>query len=169
MGYIAEPRSRKQIREVANLIRKMQFAQNELFFPILDFVEKTLPMIKPSFTFRVGTVSKMGECEGLTIPEKDEIWIREDVYEKARRNDGRARLTIAHELYHYLEHSPKTIAFARYGKSNVPVYRDPEWQADAFGGELLIPSHLVEGMSVNEIMVKCGVSYTAAKCQMKCI
>ncbi len=169
MGYIADPKSRLDIRKTANLIRKIQFAQNELYFPILDFVEKTLPTIIPIFTFRVGTIVEMGECEGLTIPEKNEIWIREDIYEKAKEGDGRARLTVAHELYHYLEHSKKNVSFARRAKKDVPVYMDPEWQADAFGGELLIPSHLVKGMSAEEIMIRCGVSRSAANYQLKCI
>lgn len=167
MGYIAQARSRKQIREVAELIRKVQFAENDLYFPILDFVEKTLPRIVPSFSFRVGDIDQMGECEGLTIPEKDEIWIRQDVYLKAEEGRGRERLTIAHELYHYLEHSKETVAFARTGGKNIPPYKDPEWQADAFGGELLVPHHLVRGMSVEEVMVRCGVSYKAAQFQLR--
>ncbi len=166
MGYIAKARSRQQIRDVAKLIRKIQYAENELYFPILDFVEKTLPRIVPSFSFRVGDVDQMGEYQGLTIPEKNEIWIRQDVYLKAEEGGGRERLTIAHELYHYLEHSKETVAFARTN-GNIPRYKDPEWQADAFGGELLVPQHLVKGMTVKEVMIRCGVSYAAAKCQLR--
>jgi len=167
MGYIAQARSRRQIREVAELIRRVQFAENELYFPILDFVEKTLPQIVPSFSFRVGTLEQMGECQGLTIPEKNEIWIRQDVYLKAGEGGGRERLTIAHELYHYLEHSKEPVAFARTSGEDIPAYRDPEWQADAFGGELLIPHHLIKGMSAEEVSVRCGVSYKAAQYQLR--
>lgn len=167
MGYIAQARSRQQIREVALLIRKVQFAEKDLYFPILDFMEKTLPRIIPSFSFRVGEIAKMGEYEGLTIPEKDEVWIRQDVYLRAEEGGGRERLTIAHELYHYLEHSKETVAFARSSRKSIPAYKDPEWQADAFGGELLVPHHLIKGMSAEEVMMRCGVSYKAALYQLQ--
>lgn len=167
MGYVAEPKSRQQIRKIADLIRKIQYAENELYFPILDFMEKTLPRIIPSFSFRVGSMQKMGECQGLTIPGKNEIWIREDVYMQATNGEGRARLTVAHELYHYLEHSGSTVAFARTSGIEVPAYKDPEWQADAFGGELLIPHDLIRGMSAQEVALKCGVSLKAAKYQLR--
>lgn len=167
MGYIVEGKSRQDIRKLAMLIRKVQNAENELYFPILDFVEKTLPIIIPNFTFRVGTVEEMGECQGLTFPERNEIVIRADVYDRAHAGMGRDRLTIAHELYHYLEHSNATVAFARTGTQRPPAYMDPEWQADAFGGELLVPYHLTKNMTVYEISDRCGVSASAAMTQYR--
>lgn len=167
MGYIAKGKSRIQIRNVARLIRKIQRAENESYFPILDFMEKTLPLLIPDFTFRVVDKEEMGKYEGLTFPERKEIWIRSDVYEAAEKGDGRARLTIAHELYHYLEHSAATVAFARASGGEIPLYADPEWQADAFGGELLVSYDLSRNMSINEIVEKCGVSRSAAAYQYK--
>ena len=142
MGYIAKGKSRLEIREVAKLIRKVQGMENELYFPILEFMEITLPLLIPGFTFRVGEKSEMREYEGLTFPERNEIIIRSDVYDRACSGGGRERLTISHELYHYLEHSKETVAFARTNGAPVPPYLDPEWQADVFGGELLVPYNL---------------------------
>lgn len=167
MSYIAKARSRAQIRETARLIRKLQGAESELYFPILDFMEKTLPMINPAFSFRVIPEDEMGECEGLKLPEKNEILIRSDVYDRAYDGGGRERLTIAHELYHYLQHSKQTIAFARTNGQPIPAYKDPEWQADAFGGELLVSYDLARELSVEEIVGSCGVSEAAAKTQYK--
>ena len=48
-------------------------------------------------------------------------------------------------------------------------YEDPEWQADAFGGELLASSYLIEGMNSREVEKMCGVSAAAAKVQLKSI
>lgn len=43
------------------------------------------------------------------------------------------------------------------------VYEDSEWQADTFASELLMPSHMCEGLSVEEIQEKFIVSYAAAQ------
>lgn len=59
---------------------------------------------------------------------------------------------------------------ARVGRgAKVEAFRDPEWQADAFGGELLVPYHLVKGLSQSEIMEECKVSASAAKLQWRYI
>lgn len=167
MGYMAKSKSREDIRNTSRLIRKIQSAEKELYFPIVDFLEKTLPRIIPGFTFRVGEVKEMGECHGLTFPERNEIMIRSDVYLRACEGSGRDRLTMAHELYHYLEHSKETVVFARTGTKNIPPYKDPEWQADAFGGELLVPYDLAKDLTIDEIAEYCGVSLAAAKVQYK--
>ena len=167
MGYIAKGKSRLQIAAVARLVRKLQGAEDILYFPILDFMEKTLPTISPEFSFRVVERDEMGEYEGLTFPEKNEIWIRADVYDAAERGDGRARLTIAHELFHYLCHSKQTVAFARTAGNSTPAYVDPEWQSDAFGGELFVARDWARNLSVDEIVEQCGVSKSAARVQYK--
>jgi hypothetical protein len=59
-------------------------------------------------------------------------------------------------------HIPHSISFAR-GK--IPRYRDPEWQANTFAGELMAPYELVKDMSAEEIAVKCKMSRQAAKIQ----
>jgi len=52
-------------------------------------------------------------------------------------------------------------------KCSIKPYEDPEWQADCFAGELLMPYHLIQEMSKEEIMQKCKVSFTAACNQSK--
>lgn len=168
-GRLAEPLSRKQIRNIALAIRKIVGAENKLYFPIVEFLELILPQIMPSFQFIIETEEMMGSCHGLTYPEHKIIKIREDVYDRAVNGSGRDRLTLAHELFHLLQHSNDNISFARIGdNSKVVTYCDPEWQADAFGGELLIPKHLIGNMSVDEIVANCDVSYSAAKYQKSC-
>lgn len=58
------------------------------------------------------------------------------------------------------------ISLARNPES-VKAYEDPEWQADAFAGAFLMPSHLIKNMEVEEIMQRCGVSEAAAKFNLK--
>ena len=162
---IAQPLSRRDIRRKADLIRRIEGSSNKLYFDIIHFLEITLPQIDPKFSLVINSESEMGECHGLTYPERDEIQISEDVYERACEGSGRDRLTMAHELFHLLQHTRENISFARM-EGKAKTYMDPEWQADAFGGELLIPKELTGGMSAPEIAIKCGVSLAAARFQM---
>lgn len=167
MEYVVKPMSRKDIRKKAEFVRKLQNAESTLYFDIMGFLEHTLPILFPGFTLSIGTVAEMGENHGLTFPDKNEIKLREDVYEGALNGNGRDRLTASHELFHFLVHSKKSIAFARTGSGEKPRYTDPEWQADAFGGELLIPHMLAKNLTIDEIVENCGVSSKAARCQYK--
>lgn len=164
---IAEPMSRKTIRENAKMIRILDGSENELFFDIVHFLEVRLYQIDPTFNFRVMPVSQMGECHGLTFPDRNEIQIREDVYQRACDGSGRDRMTMAHELGHLLYHEKQNISYARFDDaSDVPTYRNPEWQAEAFGGELLMPYDLIKGKTANQIVKECKVSSRAAMCQL---
>jgi len=165
---IAEPLSRKNIRNMAHMIRILEGCTDKYYFDIVHFLEVTLPKLDNNFSFYIRTQEEMGECHGLTFPDRNEIQIREDVYERAYNGSGRDRLTMAHELFHLLQHEKENISFARMEKSRrVETFRDPEWQADAFGGELLIPHHLIGGMTAGEICEKCGVSSKAAEFQLR--
>ncbi|MBU5448943.1 ImmA/IrrE family metallo-endopeptidase [Blautia sp. MSJ-36] len=167
MEYVVKPMSRKDIRNIAKVVRRMQSAKGMLYFDIMDFLEHTLPRAFPEFTLSIGTKEEMGEFHGLTFPEKNEIKLREDVYYGAHNGNGRDRLTAAHELFHFLAHSKESVAFARTGSGKVPTYMDPEWQANAFGGELLVPYEQAKQLSIEEIAEKCGVSKCAATCQYR--
>lgn len=163
---IAEPLGRNDIRGMAMIIRDLESNVNEMYFDIVHFFDVTLPKKDPSFNFIVRRKEEMGECHGLTFPDRSEIQIREDVYERALLGSGRDRLTMAHELFHLLWHMKENVSYARTENGDIPIYRDPEWQADAFGGELLVPHHLVKGMSAKEVAERCGVSLKAAKYQL---
>lgn len=162
---IAKPLSRKNIRKIANMIREMCGKSDELYFDIVRFTECILPQICPDFKFIVCTMEEMGTNEGLTNTHNGIMRIREDVYYGACNGNGRDRFTIAHEVGHYLLHNNDSISLAR-NKGEIVPYEDPEWQANAFAGELLIPAKLVKGLSYQEISEKCGVSYEAAKYQL---
>lgn len=166
MGYIAKPISRKEIRILASLVRKIQ-GEDGLYFDIMKFLEQTLPIICPGFSLCVKMRQEMGECHGLTFPDKKEIWLREDVYEGALEGKGRDRLTASHELFHFLFHGKNQIGFARTGSGKIPAYEDPEWQADTFGGELLVPYRKAMNLTIPQIIIACGVSEKAACCQFR--
>lgn len=86
------------------VVRRLDGTRNELYFDIVRFMEGKLLRLIPDFNLIVEEKSKLGECHGLTYSDRNEIHIREDVYECALKGSGRDRLTMAHELFHLLQH-----------------------------------------------------------------
>lgn len=163
--YEAKPSSRSQLSEFAFKFREMFNLENEYYFPIIQFIEWLLPFIDKNFDLEIVENSAMPEgTYALTYPDESRMLIREDVYNGACENQGRARFTLAHELFHYLMHDSSNISFARQ-EQNPPAYSDPEWQANTFAAELLIPKHLIGRMSIKSIMNNCGVSRQCAEIQ----
>ncbi|MBQ6686380.1 MAG: ImmA/IrrE family metallo-endopeptidase [Firmicutes bacterium] len=158
----AKPLSRQKIRDIAYNFRKILGIENELYIDILRILEMIL--VPMGLDFEIVPVSEMDE-EAVTYPQESRIVLREDVYLKAMEGNGRARYTIAHEIGHAIMHLSDRISFAR-GIEAVPIYMDPEWQADVFAAELLIPKHLVGELDVKEVVSKCGVSNQAARIQL---
>jgi hypothetical protein len=167
--YIADPISRKSIRVLTGMLRKVVDLDDEGYFPVMEYFELVLPQIDPLFEYEIVPIQYMKEY-GITYPEKNLIRLREDVYEKAVSGIARDRFTVAHEIGHYFLHKPGSIALARARNvdiDRIPAYQNPEWQANTFAGELLAPSHIVRGLSIKEIAMNCGVSLDVARIQLK--
>lgn len=166
--YIAPPTSRKNIREYVSEIRKIVGFENEPYFPIVEYLELGLPIIDQDFVLEIESVENMPREYGLTFPENKVIVLREDVYERAINGVARDRFTVAHELGHYLMHGSQSLKLAReVEKQKIPAYKNPEWQANTFAGELLAPPHIIKNLSLAEISNYCGVSYNVAEIQSR--
>jgi hypothetical protein len=164
------PLSRSDIRRYADLVRNL--ASRELgirsaYFPIVDVIERLLPRIDPSFHLEILEIDEMGDVHGLTIPSQHVIKLREDVYDGACDGKGRDRMTVAHELGHYILHDD--LSFPRQMKaSEIPAYQNAEWQANCFSGELLVPANRAcicgDASTVANLF---GVSYEGAAYQYR--
>lgn len=171
MSFKAKPRSIKEIREKAALIRtvtEMAMNTNTDKFPILHFAENIIPQIAEDFIFVVETKEEMGDNLGLTDVKENKIKIREDVYDNACNGNGRDLFTIAHEVGHLLLHSEQNIQqLARTNNEPIKPYENPEWQADTFAAELLMPrGKITEYDTAFSVASRFGVSYTAAKVRL---
>lgn len=169
--YEASPLARSDIRNLTNFIRQVCDLSNERYFPIVQFLELVMPQIDEQFFWVPASKSEMGAKHGLAYPEDKLIKIREDIYEGAVAGNGRDRFTIAHEIGHYFLHKKERVSFARSlgAAEKLPAFKDPEWQASAFAGELLAPPHIIRDLSVFEVMKYCGISQDAAQKQLKSI
>lgn len=165
-----KPTSRQAIWEMVRELRTLLGVEKDLYFNIVNFVEKVLPLFLPDFVFEICSEEEMGNLHGETFPSECKIRLREDVYIGACNGKGRDRLTLAHELGHLLMHDEGSIAFCKLEPNGkIPTFRDPEWQADVFGGELLAPSYLIAQMTEKEIHEKCVVSNRCAQRQLQAI
>jgi len=165
--YIATPLSRKSIEKIATNIRILLGLSPSDPFNAEYFLELVLPRLDDKFHLVVLSKEEMLTREGLAKPEQHVIELREDVYEGAIAGNPRDRFTVAHELGHYFMHNSQTVALARGGNGKkIPVYQNPEWQANAFAADILMPPDGIRGMCVEEVMEHFGVSRSAAKIQL---
>ncbi len=167
-GYEVAPLKRMQIRAYADNLRNT-LQLNASYFPIIDVLELVFPRIIPNFLLIVAAEAEIRNKHGITYPDKDIIYLRQDVYDAACAGKGRDRFTVAHELGHLLLH--KNVSFNRTESLSkiseyAPAYKDSEWQADCFAGELLIPSSYLKNYnSISKIASEFGVSERAARTQ----
>lgn len=168
--YQVPPMSRGQIRDVARNIRKIckeLSGQDTPSFPIVEFLDVILSKHFEDFTLEIIDVDQMGDAHGITFPDEHLIKIRSDVYEGACKKQGRDRLTMAHELGHYVLHAD--LGMARMApRESIKPYMSSEWQANAFAGELLISAeHISQCHSPAEASNMFDVTMDAAEYQWK--
>lgn len=161
-GVIVPPMSRVKIAQIGAALRKGVNLEAVRRFPIVEIYE-WLHFIVPEARYQVEESSFMGDDDARTYPEKRLIQLREEVYDAAAQENGRARFTLAHELGHLMMH--RNTSFARVNPQSPPrIYENSEWQADVFASYLLMPDELIMSCSsVDEVMSDFGVSRKAAE------
>lgn len=169
MDYIAQPLQRTQLREISNHIRKTLGLGNVAYFPVLPFLEGVMPVLFPDFQIEIVPKEEFPPNRHADTDVANHIIsIREDIYEGAAAGVGRDRMTIVHEISHYILMVVCGVKFTRvFDDAPVKAYCDPEWQAKELAGELMCPNHLIRSMSVDEIVLQCGVSRPAARYNLK--
>ena len=162
-SYKAIPLSRKKIREITKLIRKSLNIPDNSSFPIIVFLERIID--KFGYDYDICEENELKYDYAITIPSKKQLKIREDVYLRAINNVPRDLFTIAHEIGHALLHDNDTIVLAR-SEDKVRAYEDPEWQANTFAAELMVPSDVITGMDIEDIMQTYNCSKAVAEIQL---
>lgn len=127
--------------------------------------------MKYSITYDVLEADEMPylDVEACWDPDSVTMHIRTDVFEKACRNDPRARFTVMHELGHGLLGHRRTINRAGVGRPP-KVYEDSEWQANQFAAEFLMPLEVIQNFGLNtafKIEMHFNVSSPAATLRVR--
>lgn len=162
---VTKPRSRANIIRLVKTLKSI-IGFNELNFPVCEFIENILPQLDSDFTYEYVDSSDLPDrTYAYYDPINNVMKIDQNVYLGACNGNPRDRFTIAHEIGHYF--TIDEIQFARGETKDIPAYINPEWQANAFASELLMPSEKIYNMSVDSIVKKCNVSATAASIALK--
>lgn len=163
-NYEVPPLGRKDLRRIAKIIRG-RLGVKTICFPVVELLETLGEMgIDSDIVDRSQWEKIFGSNEHAEYDLSTHIIsIREDIYARAVEGYGRDRFTIAHEIAHAFLLDDKHIKVAKIrGETSIPLWRNPEWQADCLAGELLVPYGLCKDMNVVEIAEKCKVSSDAA-------
>ncbi|MBP2057931.1 hypothetical protein J2Z60_001106 [Lactobacillus colini] len=162
--YIAHPVSRTSLRLVAEeLKKKLNISVTKPYVDVVMILDR-LSEIDSSFNYEIVEDWQLDEhVQAMTNVEAKTIYIKSSVYEDACQGIGKDRMSIAHEIGHILLHRDviQMPVLYRYDGS-LKLYQKPEWQAECFAAELLMPYEQIKNMSVEEIMISCGVSRPAA-------
>ncbi len=164
--YIVEAKTRKQLRQLAGDLRRYLGIENALWVPIVELLD-VLSEVLDDFSYEIVSDDILPkDIHAETDIRTGHITIRESVYERACDGEGRDRMTIAHEIGHFVTLCLCGFKLQRnFSRKVVKPFNDPEWHAKCFAGEFMIAYDLTEGMTPMQIAEVCGVSYDAAEYQ----
>lgn len=165
--YSVEPKSRKELRMLARQIRKNLGIEDQLYFPVVELFER-LPDIYQELECQIVNDFELPiNVHAITDIRAKTIKVKENVYDNACKGNGRDRMTILHEIAHYLTLCELNFTLARsFDEERIPTYCDPEWQAKCLAGELMMPADKIKNMDIEQVMKECGVSWDAANYQL---
>jgi Zn-dependent peptidase ImmA (M78 family) len=165
--YNVTARSTQNIAATALAWRDTLGISNEWAPSVINLLELTLPRIIKNFALVVRPDAEMGDAEAYTEFDPPHVAVRKSVYAMAQRQDGRSRMTFAHELGHLVMH-PGAVKLRSESvrKSTTPmrIFESAEWQARKFAALFLIPDHVaVQFVSSAQLAECCKVSDQAAQ------
>jgi hypothetical protein len=166
--------SNREIREEASKTKHDYGAANRRPVNIVRFLESGSILTKRGrrkLVYNVVDDHEMGDCDGRTDFRADTVTItvKRSVHERAVWGDGRARMTLAHELGHGVLHygAPMfrgTNASGPTELSQTSAFESAEHQAKVFASAFLIDDKVAATFdSAEQISVEFGVSLEAAE------
>jgi hypothetical protein len=134
--------------------------------PDMMTVISKLKHVVPSFAYRRVPDHEMPDAYARWNSTDFELQMRESTFVGIQRDEPRARMSVAHELSHYL-HRHTGLLNRSLQKSSTEVevqrYVNQESEARRTAPVILAPEHLVpDGASVDIIETKFGLSHQAA-------
>lgn len=172
--YYAQSVSRDDMRQISYLVRKKFGYLDNWRIPVDRLLDQMCDAF-PELSYEIVPDDEWGDpsAHADTDVIGHTIRIKESIYDRACEGKGRDRMTIAHEMAHYILICVTGVKLYSRGNRIIEPYNDPEWQAKCLAAELLIPYYKLTAFkkkpSVNFIMNICGVSSDAAEYQLQYI
>lgn len=166
----ADPLKTKNIRKVALNLRRFFKIKDSSDVDIVKIYDRLCLCTFGGIRFSYNIVSD--DCpildpfeEARTVINTGEIIIKESVWNAAcNLKNSRALFTLAHELGHFIIAVVFEVSLYRVSKkSKIKPFEDPEWQADTFASEFLMPFDECIGKSAQQISKQFNVSMSCAK------
>ena len=132
------PLSVKDIEELTFNLRKEAGIEEDAAFPIFDYINE----LSEKGFLTVQILENDDPYLEENVPAKynavdNFIYIKEKVLDDLDNNIYWSNFTLAHELFHYLQSRVLNFEFEEVDECK--TYENPEWQANNFAGELLVP------------------------------
>ncbi|CDC71371.1 putative toxin-antitoxin system toxin component [Staphylococcus sp. CAG:324] len=137
------PLSVKDIEELASNLRKEAGITDDVAFPIFDYINE----LSDKGLLTIQILDNNDSYLEENVPAKyntidNFIYIKEQVLDDYENNIYWSNFTLAHELFHYLQ--SRILNFKFEDVVECKTYEDPEWQANNFAGELLVPKKYLD-------------------------
>jgi hypothetical protein len=170
--FKVDGRSAKAIASITLAWRDTLGVADQWAPSVVNLLELRLPRIVKNFALVVRPDSEMGDAEAYTEFDPPHIAVRGSVYAMAQRDDGRCRMTFAHELGHLVMHPGAAKLRSEVAVKTSPAvirfFESAEWQARKFASLFLVPDHIaVQFSSAQELAECCKVSTQAAEIRFK--
>ena len=170
-GYKVRPMSIININKITQALREI--AEDFInvngrldIVRLLDYLDKTDQLSCQIMDDNDWIKNGLNDIEAYVCHNTQCIYIKESVYISASDGNGRFRLTLAHELGHYILHLFQPI-MARSKDSAIKSYEDSEWQANCFAGLVLAPTNEVAQIAnAQEISETFGITPKAAEVRL---
>jgi Zn-dependent peptidase ImmA (M78 family) len=165
--FKVSPQSAQQIAAKALAWRDVLGVKDQWAPDLVRLLELGVPKIVKNFALVVRADSEMGDAEAYTEFDPPHITVRGSVYALAQRQDGRSRMTFAHELGHLVMH-PGAVKLrsesVRKPDAPIRIFESAEWQARKFAALFLVPDHIaIQFSSASQLAECCKVSDQAAQ------
>jgi len=169
--YKVDGRSSKDIASITLAWRDTLGVADQWAPSVVSLLELRLPKIVKNFALVVRPDPEMGDAEAYTEFDPPHIAVRGSVYAMALREDGRSRMTFAHELGHLVMHpgaAKLRSETAIKPISTIKYFESAEWQAKKFASLFLVPDHIaIQFKNPQELAECCRVSAQAAEIRFK--
>lgn len=161
-GLKVSPHSYASLEEIAEGIRAALPLQSGERYSLdcARILEHTLP--NAGYNYKIAEVAELDECAAFTIPEKNLVVVRADIYEMLYQDNAFGRSTVIHEMGHIvLKHAVTLHRGAVLGKHR--FCEDSEWQAKAITAAIMMPlAACIEAETPEKLAAMCGTSITSA-------